>query len=78
MEQLSRDVKFLRNLGLVDYSLLVGIQPTMNGNSTYDGGDCTAKAFSELVFRLKRSLKLILTSIHANYTLSNHTDKHPG
>ncbi len=33
-EQLSRDVSFLRDLGVVDYSLLLGIQPLVQSDPT--------------------------------------------
>ena len=54
IEQLKRDVKFLKEFNLMDYSLLLGIQ-TLSGSSqnALDRGSNTP-TFADLVYRVKR------------------------
>ena len=54
IEQLSRDVRFLKGLNLMDYSLLVGIQAMNGSNSNYTERGINTPTFADLVFRVKR------------------------
>ena len=64
IEQLNRDVKFLQELNLMDYSLLIGIQK-LSENSHNDAPDRgpNTQTFADLVYRVKRYLICLETSI---------------